>query len=73
MHIERADNGGFNVRHSFDQGGPDEEPTPDTTHALGDSNALLSHVADNFGGQMPQGAGASGPAAPAQAAPQQGM
>jgi hypothetical protein len=66
MHIEPADNGGFNVRHMYDQGGPDEEPTPDSTHALSDPSQLLGHVQDNFGGEMPQAGGAA-PAGPPQA------
>jgi len=71
MHIELADNGGFHVRHQHDAplDGSGESATPETTHSLGDPSALLGHIQDTYGGQMP-GAGAAGPGAPA---PPQGM
>ena len=68
--IEPADNGGFNVRHQYDQGGPEDEAVPDSTHALSDPSQLLAHLQDTVGGQLP-GAGAAGPGAagPAPAGP----
>ena len=79
-HIEHTDDGGHFVRHQYDQGGPDEEPTPDSTHALPDSSALLGHLQDQLGGQLPApqgepGAAGAGAGAGAGAAvpPQPGM
>ena len=76
-HIEHTDDGGHFLRHSYDQGGEGEEPTPDTTHALGDSSALLGHMQDQFGGELPAAGGqAPGPEAAgagAAAAPPQGQ
>jgi hypothetical protein len=79
MHIEPTDNGGFIVHHSYDQPDSDsgEGPVPDQTHAIGNSDDLLSHVQDQFGGGSPAAGGgspapaAAGPGAPA--APPQGM
>ena len=67
-HIDHADNGGHTIRHSYEQGGEGEEPVPDTTHAVGDSDQLLSHLQDQLGGNLPSAnaAGAGAAAAPPQ-------
>lgn len=70
-HIEHGDDGSHVIRHSFDQDmGPDSQPTPDAVHGVGDSDGLLAHMQDQFGGQLPP-AGGAGPAA--SPAPQAGM
>lgn len=65
MHIEPADNGGFNVRHIHEQPGMDDTesaPVPDSTHAIGGPDDLLSHVQSQFGGQMPPAGAGPAPA-----------
>lgn len=64
IHIEPADNGGFNVSHQL-EGEPDENGMPSSetqTHALGGPDDLLSHIQNTVGGQLPP-AGAAGPGA----------
>jgi hypothetical protein len=71
-HIEHGEDGSHVVRHSFDQGGPDEEPTPDAVHGLSDNDALAQHMQDQFppSPEMAAGGAASAPAgAPAGPAP----
>jgi hypothetical protein len=66
-HIEHGEDGSHVIRHTFDQGGEGEEPTPDSVHGVSDANGLLAHMQDQFGGQLPGadagGGGAPGPAA----------
>ena len=69
-HIEQGEDGSHVIRHQFEQGGPEDEPTPDSVSGVGDASGLLAHMQDQFGGQAP-GAQAAGPAAPA--APPQGV
>lgn len=69
-HIEHGQDGSHVIRHQFDQGdlGEGEAPTPDAVHGVSDSDGLLSHMQDQFGGQLPgpESAGQGAPAAPAQ-------
>jgi len=71
-HIEHSDDGSHVIRHSFDQAPDSDIPTPDSVHGVSDSNGLLAHMQDQFGGQLPgaegAGAGSPGPAAAGPAA-----
>lgn len=75
-HIEHGDDGSHVIRHQFDQGGSDDAPVPDAVHGVGDSDGLLAHMQDQFGGQLPPAGGATaagGQAAPAPAPAGGGM
>ena len=52
-HIEHGDDGSHVIRHSFDQGGPEDEQVPDSVHGVSDSSGLLAHLQSQLGGQLP--------------------